>query len=316
MRDWHGALLVDKPAGVSSFGVIEQLERQLCARFGVRRRELPKAGHGGTLDPFATGLLVVCFGDGVKLARYFLHSDKRYEATLRLGESSASGDYTDPVTASRPVPPLSLEALNALAADFEREEYLQTPPMHSAKKVDGKPLYELARQGKEIAREPKRCRLWNFRFSSYAAPLARFAVDCSSGTYIRTLGQDLAQRAGTVGLLTELRRTRSGPFEIARALTPAGIGEALESGGGYPDLPAWIDFDRLLDGHPGVEATAREAQDLRHGKQGGLPALLARAPSQESTPELLVVRQEGTLVAVARREPAGWALERVFPRRD
>src|SRR3954462_4957355 len=162
----HGALLVDKHAGISSFGVIELLQRELCNHWGVRRKELPKIGHGGTLDPFATGLLVICVGRGVKLARYFLGSDKGYEGVIRFGETTVPGDPTAPISETSPNLPTSLEDLRAMAAKLTLQPYLQTPPMHSAKKKDGRPLYELARLGIEVERDPKLCTLRTFEISS------------------------------------------------------------------------------------------------------------------------------------------------------
>src|SRR5436190_3161938 len=132
----HGALLVDKHAGVSSFGVIELLQRELCKQSGLRRKDLPKIGHGGTLDPFATGLLVVCVGRAVKLARYFLGSDKGYEGVFRFGETTVPGDPTAPISESTTHLPAadSLPELRTLAAKLASHPYLQIPPMHSAKK--------------------------------------------------------------------------------------------------------------------------------------------------------------------------------------
>lgn len=318
LNGWHGALLIDKHAGVSSFGLIEELQRVLQAQFGVKRKDLPKLGHGGTLDPFATGLLIVCVGDGVKLARYFLHSNKVYDATLKFGETSASGDLTNPITEQCEHLPDSLDALNREAWHMETEPYWQVPPMHSAKKIDGQTLYELVRQGKEVEREPKLRTLRDFRFIDYFAPLAQFSVGCSSGTYIRTLAQDIARRLNSVGLLTALRRKRAGHFSIDRAMTMKDIGDAITLGKSLPELKCWIDFDSLLDGHPGVEVSAEEAHDLRCGRQGGLNHILSRAtensPSEapRTDASLLMIRMQGTLVAVARRAAQGWTLERVF----
>src|SRR4051812_5939989 len=208
----HGALLVDKHAGVTSFGVIEMLQKELCNHWGVRRKELPKIGHGGTLDPFATGMLVICVGRAVKLARYFLGSDKGYEGIIRFGETTVPGDPTAPISATTLNLPASdaLPALRDLAGKLTAQPYLQTPPMHSAKKKDGRPLYELARQGIEVERDPKLCHLRAFEISSYEPSRAAFSLSCSTGTYVRTLAQDYGKMLGSLALLESLRRVASG----------------------------------------------------------------------------------------------------------
>ena len=181
----HGAILINKAQCISSFGIIERLRRALSDQYQVKKSLLPKLGHGGTLDPFATGLMVICIGDGVKLARYFLGGDKTYTGTFKFGETSISGDATNPISETSELIPTSLEELRTLANSMTHVPYAQTPPMHSAKKIEGKPLYELARQGIEIDREAKICTLKRFDIESYSPPCALFRVECTSGTYIR-----------------------------------------------------------------------------------------------------------------------------------
>src|SRR5690349_10776293 len=148
MNGKDGALLVNKHAGLSSFGILELLQRQQMNKDPkLRKALLPKMGHGGTLDPFATGLLVVLVGQGVKLARYFLGADKEYQGVIRFGETTLSGDNTDPISETSHQLPPSLESLQAVAFQFTLEPYLQIPPMFSAKKKGGTPLYHLARAG-------------------------------------------------------------------------------------------------------------------------------------------------------------------------
>ena len=204
-----GVLLVDKRAGITSFDVLRDLKRE----------GYTDIGHGGTLDPFATGLLTVFVGRGLKLSEYLLKSNKSYSATVQLGQTTESGDNTNPVTETSPVLPQSIEQIQSIATQMESAPYLQTPPMFSAKKVDGKKLYELARQGKTVEREHVSCKLKNFTIESYDpnSGIATFSVEVSSGTFIRTLAQDLAIKLGTVGMLTTLRRSRSGPFDIKDA---------------------------------------------------------------------------------------------------
>ncbi|OFZ00290.1 MAG: hypothetical protein A2Z97_15950, partial [Bdellovibrionales bacterium GWB1_52_6] len=172
----NGALLIHKHAGITSFGIIEQLQHQLRNTYQLKRRDLPKIGHGGTLDPFATGLLVVCVGRAVKLAQYFLGSTKTYEGSFRFGETTVPGDPTAPVSETSTVFPEGLTQLKELARRMTLQPYLQIPPMHSAKKKDGKPLYELARAGLEVEREPKLCSLYEFDILGYEKPYATFHI--------------------------------------------------------------------------------------------------------------------------------------------
>jgi tRNA pseudouridine55 synthase len=303
----HGAFLIDKPAGITSFGIIETLERQWRHDTGKKKSELPKLGHGGTLDPFATGLLIVCVGDGVKLTRYFLGSKKTYEGVILFGETTISGDPTGEISErSRHIPSFA-EAKEAAHA-FTLAPYPQTPPMHSAKKKDGKPLYELARQGIEIERAPKICIIESFTLSDWTAlehtATCRFRVVCSSGTYIRVLAQDLARRLASVAMLSALRRTDSGIFSVSRAVSFDAI---LKN-----DYTSFVDFNEMLGGYPKAEASLAQALALKQGKQETLAHILPPT-STSSGFERIVIYSSGRLVAVAARaENTAWALERVF----
>ncbi len=308
---WNGALLVRKEAGMTSFGVIERLQRGLRERYGVPKKSLPKLGHGGTLDPFATGLLPICTGDGVKLARYFLGSEKEYTGLIRFGQTTVPGDPTDPVSETSENIPATIEDIRSAAHQFTGAEYLQTPPMHSAKKIDGKPLYELARAGVEIHREPSSCRVYSFEITEYIAPVARFRVAVSSGTYIRVLAQDLGRRLGTVAMLDSLERTRTGDLRLEHALPLSDLS------GDWPALAAWVPFDRLLDGYASADADDAQALALIQGKQQVLPLILRQVrPATRTTPDdCIAVYHRRRLRAVLRRDPASasWGLERVFP---
>lgn len=308
---WNGALLVAKPEGITSFGVIERLQRTLMDQRGIKRKFLPKVGHGGTLDPFATGLLVVCVGQGVKLARYFLGSSKVYEGVIRFGERTASGDPTTEIVERTDVVPMSREPLQAAATLMTREPYYQTPPMHSAKKRDGKPLYELARQGIEVEREAKELTLFEFDIQNLENARSAFCVRCSSGTYVRTLAQDLAVKVGSVGMLDSLNRLASGEFNLGQALPLQAILDLTTAGNAWNQLSAWVPFDRMLGRVPRVEASKDEALALMRGQQGCLTGLIARA-ALAADEELLAIYGGAELVAVARRENGAWGLERVF----
>ena len=305
----NGALLISKHSGVSSFGVIEALQRDLKKRTGIsKRHDLPKMGHGGTLDPFATGLLVVLIGRGVKLAQYFLGSIKAYEGVMKFGETTLPGDLTDPISERTSSLPQTLEEIQQAAHSFTLKPYPQIPPMHSAKKLEGKPLYELARAGIEVERKPKLCKIYQFEISSYEEAHAHYQVQCSAGTYIRTLAQDLAKNLNSLAYLKTLHRTRSGGFSVQQAWSMDQITRTEKP---WDQLPCWIPFDQLLDHFPRVLATEHEAQCLIHGKQHVLETLIQRAGDLQAIPYLAIYR-EGSLVAIARKEEPSWRIDRVF----
>jgi tRNA pseudouridine55 synthase len=314
MTHINGALLLDKPAGISSFGVIEALQHQLIKYFGLKRRDFPKLGHGGTLDPFATGLLIVCVGNSVKLARYFLGANKIYEGTIRFGETTIPGDPTAPVSETSTVIPESIDSINELAHRLTLQPYLQIPPMHSAKKKNGKPLYELARAGIEIEREPKLCHLYQFRIFSYDKPRAQFELTCGSGTYVRTLAQDMGRLLGTVALLENLKRTGIRAFELSNAWTLGKLQEASSAGKMWNELPCWLPFDRLLEGYDRAEATDDEAGSLAKGRQSVLFNILKRTPAPQCSNQdsCIAIYNKKKLIAVARRDQGTWGIERVF----
>jgi tRNA pseudouridine55 synthase len=203
-----GALLIDKPAGPTSHDVVDAIRR----RFGIR-----KAGHCGTLDPNATGLLIIVLGRGTKLSEKLMSDDKTYEGAIKFGESTNSYDADGELVSSLPVPPLTLDQLNEAANAFVGDQ-MQIPPMVSAIKKDGIPLYKLARQGVEVKREPRLIHVYSFRFTAYQEPLGQFRVACTKGTYVRSMAHELGQKLGCGAHLASLRRTVSGKFEVANAL--------------------------------------------------------------------------------------------------
>lgn len=208
-----GALLIDKPAGPTSHDVVDKIRRT----FGIK-----KVGHCGTLDPNATGLLIIVLGRGTKLSERLMSDDKVYEGTIKFGEATDSYDCDGEITETRPVPPLTLEQLNDACTPFIGD-LMQTPPMVSAIKKDGVPLYKLARKGVEVEREPRLVHIYNFRFTSYAEPLAQFRLACTKGTYVRSVAHELGQQLGCGAHLATLRRAVSGKFDVADALPLATI---------------------------------------------------------------------------------------------
>ena len=200
---------------------------------------------------------------------------------------------------------------------FTQQPYHQIPPMFSAKKQGGRPLYELARAGIEVEREPKTCTLHQFEITNYDLPNAEFKVTCSSGTYIRTLTQDFAKSLGSVALLRSLRRTASGIFQNEKAWETEKIISALEGGAkggaGWDTLNCWIPFDELLGGYAQAEATSAERQSLFQGKQEVLQEILKthRQP-QGSNASCVAIYCESSLIAIARKNENAWNIERVF----
>lgn len=206
--DFLGVLLIDKPAGITSHDVVDRVRRKL---------RMKRVGHAGTLDPNATGLLIILVGKATKLSQYLMGLDKVYEGVAHLGVITDTQDSDGEVVEERPVPALNESDLNAVFKDFEGDQY-QTPPMFSAKKINGVPLYKLARKGQEVEREARVVRIKSLVLDAYNEPDLEFTVACSKGTYIRTLIHDLGEKIGCGAHLKALRRTEIGEFEIENSL--------------------------------------------------------------------------------------------------
>lgn len=202
---FDGGLLVDKPAGPTSHDIVDVIRRQF---------DIKKVGHCGTLDPNATGLLIIVLGKATKLSEKLMADDKVYEGTMKLGETTSSYDSDGDLVASLPVMPTTLDELNELAGSFIGDQ-MQLPPMVSAIKKDGVPLYKLARKGIEVERKPRLIHIYNFRFTRYEEPFASFRVACTKGTYVRSLAHDLGEKLGCGAHLTTLRRISAGRFDVA-----------------------------------------------------------------------------------------------------
>jgi len=205
---FDGALLIDKPKGPTSHDVVDAIRRH----FQIR-----KVGHAGTLDPNATGLLILLLGHGTRLSEKLMADDKVYSGTACFGQATDSYDADGRTLETRPVPALTLEHLNGLAQEFVGDQ-MQTPPMVSAVKKDGVPLYKLARKGVEVERKARLIHVYNFRFSSYQEPLGCFRISCTKGTYVRSLIHELGQKIGCGAHLYNLRRENSGAYDVAQAL--------------------------------------------------------------------------------------------------
>lgn len=205
---FDGALLVDKPSEWTSHDVVAKVRNHF---------RLEKVGHCGTLDPMATGLLILVLGKATRMSERFMSADKIYDGTMRLGETTDSYDADGELTSTRPVPPLTLGDLNDCAEQF-LGDLQQVPPMVSAKKIQGTALYKLARKGIEVPREPRLVHIHTNRFSDYEEPFAYFRVSCTKGTYVRSLAHELGEKLGCGAHLTALRRVGSGRFDVADAI--------------------------------------------------------------------------------------------------
>lgn len=282
-----GVLVLDKPTGISSAAAVTRCKRVL----GVRR-----AGHAGTLDPMATGVLVVCLGEATKIASHLLLDDKGYLATLRMGEATDTWDADGNVVERAPVPELSEEAVRgALAAFVGRIE--QTPPAFSAIKQGGRPLYRRARRGEVVEVPVRTVDVRSLELVAWTAPDLTFRVDCGKGTYVRSLAVDVARRLGTVGHLAALRRERSGPFGLERAVPWDRVA----------DGSAQILRDRLI-----LPAEALADMPSEAVSEEGVVALGRGQPVQGTSPPVAgpirLLGPAGALVAIGE-----WREGRIWP---
>ncbi|HVR03786.1 MAG TPA: tRNA pseudouridine(55) synthase TruB [Polyangia bacterium] len=288
-----GVLVVDKPTGPTSFDVVRRIKRAA---------HIKRIGHGGTLDPLASGVLPICVGEGTKLAAFLLDADKEYEFTLRFGVETDTYDAQGAVTA-RHDPSVVEEGhvRGALAAFTGRID--QTPPIYSALKRDGRPLYAYARAGDTVEIAPRAVTVHALDLTSFDGPDAvGLRVRCSKGTYVRSLAFDLGRRLGVGAHVTALRRTRSGPFASAAALPLDAVLAALAAGGPLPVIAPADALPHL----PRCSVDAVATRLLEQGKRLPWDALEGAPPA--TAPEALrvrVVRPDGRLLAVAEPRADG-----------
>ena len=277
-RGPDGVLLVDKPAGITSTRALALCKRALGA---------PKAGHTGTLDPFATGLLALVFGEATKFSRFLIDADKTYLATLRLGATSSTGDTEGEIREHGPVNVAisEIEQVSRKLIGFSA----QIPPMHSAVRVQGQRLYDLARQGVEVPREPRTIRIYFIEIVHYSGEKLVISVKCSKGTYVRTLAETIGQMLGCGAYLTDLRRTGMGRFGIGEAVTPDGLAGMGEPAARERLLPVEV----LVESLPRADLGEREAWSIRNGQE--IPA----HPGWAAT-ELAIFGPAGEFVGVGR----------------
>jgi len=219
-KNVHGILLLDKPAGYSSNQAVQKLRWLFNAR---------KAGHTGSLDPFATGMLPICFGEASKTAGFMLDASKTYLASARLGQATATGDIEGDIITEMPVPDLADSDFEGVFEIFHGS-IEQIPPMYSALKLQGQPLYKLAREGKEVERKPRTVTIHSLELISWDAPVLVFRVHCSKGTYVRTLAEDIARAVDCCAHLQALRRLDVEPFQEKNMISLQAVEQAVAAG--------------------------------------------------------------------------------------
>ncbi len=251
-RDVHGILLLDKRMGISSNRALQEAKRLFNAN---------KAGHTGSLDPLATGLLPVCFGEATKVSGLLLDVDKRYRVEVQLGIKTDTGDLEGNVIESKPVPKLELNTINLLLKSFTGPQD-QVPPMYSALKQNGKKLYEIARAGQVVERQARRITIFELTLLNLKPDCLELDVFCSKGTYIRSLAEDIGQSLGCVATVRSLRRTQAGKFDIAQAMTIEQL-EHLDESNRDKCL---IAVDMPLQGLPAIRLDTRQTANIKFGQ--------------------------------------------------
>ncbi len=283
----HGILLIDKPKGLTSYDVIRQVKRIFSTR---------KVGHAGTLDPMASGVLIVALGDATKILQFLLVDDKSYRATLKLGETTDTYDALGRELTKKPVPAIDIDSVDRFCSGF-RGTIEQQPPMYSALKRDGVPLYKLARQGLEVERESRTITIERLTVVAVDSPFVTIEVDCSKGTYIRSLVHDLGIAIGCGAHLTELCRLRSGRFTIDQCCRLEDLKQS--------DHPAdvLLSYSEALMDFPAVKLDGPAFKALTFG----IPPQEAQCHLQQPLTDGARVRlidQENRLVAVADYQPS------------
>jgi tRNA pseudouridine55 synthase len=264
-RPVSGILLLDKPLGLSSNQALQRVKRLYDAR---------KAGHTGSLDPLADGMLPICFGDATKLSAFLLDADKYYRFRLKLGETTATGDAEGDILRSRPLVGVTQQRIEEVLRDFVGE-IDQLPPMYSALKHQGKRLYELAREGVEVERELRRVRIHNLTLGEVDLPEIELYVHCSKGTYVRTLAEDIGEALGCGAHVSALRRTGVGPYNQLPMHTMAAVERAASEGQAALDA-LLLPIDTALSDWPEVQVGGDAAFYLKQGQA----VLVPKAPTE------------------------------------
>lgn len=264
-RAVNGILLLDKAIGITSNTALQKVKRLYQAA---------KAGHTGSLDPLASGLLPLCLGEATKLSSFLLDADKVYEGVCKLGVKTSTADAEGEVIATQPVPSLNEAQLRATLERFVGD-IEQIPPMHSAIKMQGQPLYKLAHQGIEVERQPRQVTIHSLELTHFEGDEFTFVLHCSKGTYVRTLAEDIGELLGCGAHLSALRRTGVGPFVIENAVSLERLEQALNEDGLSGLDALLIPMDQALDTWPAVHLSENSAYYVRQGQ----PVQVAKAPT-------------------------------------
>ncbi len=298
----NGFIIIDKPAGITSHDVVSRVRRILGTR---------KVGHTGTLDPFATGVLPVAINEGTKVIPFLDEGVKRYEALLRLGVATDTLDITGSVLRQADWSSVCKAQCAATLARFTGT-ISQIPPMYSAIKQGGQPLYKLARQGVEVERPPRRVEIHSLELSSFEPPLVAIGVTCSRGTYVRSLADDIGADLGCGATLQELRRTASGPFAIAAAVTLGQLEEATADGSiEQLCVSPYAALDHLTD----IPLAGDGLIKVRHGRSPQWEDTGLAQPVVCGRPELARLSHGGELVAVGQLVPMAGTCPRIIVKR-
>ncbi|RDI42461.1 tRNA pseudouridine(55) synthase TruB [Aquicella lusitana] len=280
-RQVHGILLLDKPIDITSNAALQKVKRLFSAK---------KAGHTGSLDPLATGMLPLCFGEATKFSQFLLESDKTYHVVVKLGVQTTTGDAEGEVVATAPVVDVTTDRIEQVMKTF-LGEIEQVPPMYSAIKHQGKPLYELARRGIEVAREPRRIRIFSIKLEQLKQDECTFSVHCSKGTYIRTLAEDIGRALGCGGHVIALRRLTVMPYGNAQMYTLSTL-EAIAETTGYEGLAACLlPVETAVQVYPAVKLSTSAAFYLRMGQP-------VRAPFTLDTPLVRLLTEDARFLGV------------------
>ena len=293
--DLHGILVIDKPANITSARVVAVVKRALNAG---------KAGHAGTLDPFAEGVLICCVNQATRLAGFLLHGSKKYVAELKLGQETDTQDLTGVVVSTAKVVDYSLPTIQSVVESF-KGPIDQLPPVYSALKHKGVPLYKLARRGQPVQKPPRQVQIYDICLKEVDLPYVRFEVSCSAGTYIRTLGADIGKKLGCGGHLSALKRVASSGFTLDQAIPLSALEESAGSGKVSSKM---ISMKDALPGMSEFCADAHLVEKIRHGQKLTLKDLTGSNGTGEfrqAGDYLKIVDREQDLIAIVEQDTTG-----------
>lgn len=291
-KNIHGILLLDKPKGISSNAALQRVKKLFSAK---------KAGHTGSLDPLATGMLPLCFGEATKISAYLLESCKQYEVIAQLGATTNTGDAEGEIISRADIKPITHEIVASLEKQFSGEQW-QIPPMFSALKVQGQPLYELARKGVEIERAPRKIQIHDIHIQPISADQLQIRVHCSKGTYVRSLVQDIGVSLGCLAYVSQLHRTWVEPFQKQNMVSLSALENALHSGG---EIASYIEpISTALCAFPKIQLSAALTFYLRQGQ-------MVQTKEMGKTGTVQLIGDDGILLGLGELELDG----RVQPKR-